>query len=84
MKCTVILHNLTDAFYEELALYFPKTKWNKINKLAPQLSPGCISIKIGNGSFRDKVEFNNMFRHKKEIEYKLEPRKGYKLATFIF
>lgn len=83
MKCTIILQNLTDAFYEELALYMPKTKWNRINNLSKQL-PHCISIKIGNGSFRDKVEFNNMLRHKKDIEFKLEPRRGYKLATFIF
>jgi hypothetical protein len=44
-------------------------------------------MKVGNSdAFRDKVELNHILNSKKPEEinltYKLEPRRGYKLATF--
>ena len=42
------------------------------------------TMKIGMGQFRDAVELNAMRRLPCSISFKLEPRKGYKLATFEF
>jgi hypothetical protein len=42
-------------------------------------------VKIGNGSFRDKVEWNQAMRdatRKERMTAKIEPRKGYRLVTF--
>ena len=84
MKATVVLKNLTEEyFYETLALFDNKTKWNYINKLKPYLSH-CISIKIGNGGFSDRVDLNSILKLPHTIRFKIEPRKGYKLATFNF
>jgi hypothetical protein len=45
-----------------------------------------ITMKVGHSdSFRDKVDLNHILHKKPEdikIKYKLEPRRGYKLATF--
>lgn len=46
-----------------------------------------ITMKVGNSdSFRDKVDLNHILNSKQPEEinltYKLEPRRGYKLATF--
>jgi hypothetical protein len=42
-----------------------------------------LTLKIGNGSFRDAVDLNHILKNcATQWSYKLEPRKGYKLATF--
>jgi hypothetical protein len=41
-----------------------------------------VKMRIGNGQFREAVELNQIMRAPKSIEFKIEPRKGYKLATF--
>jgi hypothetical protein len=41
-----------------------------------------ITMKIGSGQFRDAVELNSMLRNPCRFEFKLEPRRGYKLITF--
>lgn len=91
MKITFILQDLSAAFYDG-GVYSPGL--NNLNNFEKFLylrdkaerKELKISIKIGNDSFRDKVEFNQIIRDNKyqKIEYKLEPRRGYKLATFIF
>lgn len=69
------LNNLTD-FYK---FYYLKGKAAR-----KELQ---ITMKVGNSDdFRDKVELNQILNSKKPEEinltYKLEPRRGYKLATF--
>jgi hypothetical protein len=81
MKITATLHDLTDNFYAELASMAPREIFSYLNKLKNDL-PHCVKIKIGNGQFRDAVELNSMTRGPCAYAYKLEPRKGYKLATF--
>lgn len=87
MKVTFILKDLAAAFYEggsySLGLNnlndFEKFLYLKDRAARKELN---ISIKIGNGSFRDRVELNQKLRESININYKLEPRVGYKLATF--
>ena len=81
MKVTVILKDLTDEFYAKLALLLPVDAFEYLvmSSTARDLQ---LPVKIGNGSFRDRVELNQMRRNNPAFTYKLEPRKGYKLATF--
>ncbi len=87
MRCTFILKNLTDAFYQGsesgsivgLMSLSDKDKWDKLNRMANQK---LATLKIGSGQFRDRVELNQMLREPCLFSFKLEPRKGYRLATF--
>ena len=81
MKITATLHNLTDGFYAEFTSLTPAEQFARLNKLRHDL-PHCIKIKIGSGQFRDAVDFNSMLKRPHTFTAKLEPRKGYKLATF--
>ena len=86
MKITFILKDLTDAFYEGfgesivgLLNMADPDKFAKLNKMAHEKR---VKMKIGNDSFRDKVELTQMLRSPCAYSFKLEPRKGYRLATF--
>lgn len=80
MKITFILKDKTDAFYDHLNKQLsPKDQFHFLNEVARQ---GRATIKIGNGSFRDRVDLNGMLRGDCLFDFKLEPRRGYKLATF--
>lgn len=79
MKVTFILKNLSEYFYSELDKSSDKFKYlNSIKDLS-------VTRKIGTGTFSEGVDFSLKYRQCKEYKsYKLENRKGYKLATFIF
>ena len=81
MQITATLHNLTDSFYAEFAALSPADQFARLNKLRHDL-PHCIKIKIGTGQFRDAVDLNSLLKQSHTFTAKLEPRKGYKLATF--
>lgn len=94
LTATVILKDLSDEFYHGYTMHGiahtgfldmdSSQRWAECNRIT---SDGyCKStLKIGNGSFRDKVDLNHMMKNGgRVITCKLEPRKGYKLATFEF
>jgi len=89
MKATFILKDKTDVFYNgggyfcEVGLLQmePLAQWGRLQKLSHD---GLATLKVGDGSFRDNVELNQILRAGKAPTFKLEPRKGYKLATFEF
>lgn len=91
IKVTYILKNLTDCFYdgngesiEGLLNLTDRAKFDKLNKCAFGDLRDNVKQKIGTGQFRDKVELNQLLRDPaQKIEFKLENRKGYKLATFL-
>ena len=89
MRVTFILRNLSDAFYDGipgaitgLNALSDADKFAKLSKEAKGDLRHCVSMKIATGQFRDAVELNQMLRGPCTFTYKLEPRKGYKLATF--
>lgn len=43
-----------------------------------------IPVKIGDGSFRDRVDLNQLLRASYEVQCTLAPRRGYILVTFEF
>jgi len=88
MKVTFILKDKAEEFYNGMGGAFKgllnmvdKEKFDYLNKNRGM--HGC-SMKIGNGQFREAVELNQMLRTEPSIMFKLESRRGYKLATFTF
>jgi hypothetical protein len=91
MQVTHIIKNMTDAFFNGnesgsivgLLNMTPAEAFAYLNK---QANGGDlrhnITQKVGRGSFGDKVDLNAMLRGAHTVAFKLEPRKGYKLATF--
>lgn len=87
MKVTFILKNLTDEFFEgtpsgSIVGLMSMSDAEKLKKLLTHQTDS-IKLKIGNGSFRDRVEFNQILRAPRSLSFRLEPRRGYRLATFL-
>ena len=89
MKVTVILKDFTEQFYTGtdsgsivgLLNMDDAAKFESCRLLAAEKR---ATMKIGTGQFRDAVELHAMRRDPCAISFKLEPRRGYKLATFEF
>ena len=89
MKVTFIIKNMTDMFYTGngdtiigIDNMTNEERFKYLNKQAQGDLKHNIKMKIGNDSFRDKVDLNMMLRNPCSYTYKIEPRKGYNLATF--
>lgn len=90
MKVTFIIKNMADVFYDGnesgsitgLNNMTPSVAFWKLNKCALGDLAHNITMKIGRGSFADKVDLNRMLKSPHKITMNLEPRRGYKLATF--
>ena len=89
MKVTYILKNLSEEFYtgskyiDGLLLLDHAEKYEKLSNLMLDL-PKNIQRKIEGGAFRDAVELNALVKGPHTIDFKLEKRRGYNLATFTF
>jgi len=88
MKVTAIIKNTSDAFFEGfgdsiigLNNMSDKEKFDYLLNMGVS-NPSMVTTKVGGGMFRDKVELNQLRRKEFTLAYKLESRKGYKLATF--
>ena len=86
MRVTVILKDFTEQFYlgagESIKGFLHKSHHEKFEQCKKLAAEKRASMKIGTGNFRDQVELNQMLRGGNGIDFALEPRKGYKLATF--
>lgn len=92
MQATVILKDKSELFYHgdpERPDVFPAflkqppaAQFERCNAL---VRDGLATLKVGHaGSFRDKVELNQLLRGAHSIQSKVEPRRGYRLVTFTF
>jgi len=88
MKVTAIIKNVNDAFFEGFGESIKglnnmndKEKFDYLLNMGVS-SPLIVTTKVGGGMFKDRVELNQMRRKDFSLSYKLEARKGYKLATF--
>jgi hypothetical protein len=88
MKVTAIIKNANAAFFEGfgesiigLNNMSDKEKFDYLLNMGVN-NPSMVSTKVGAGAFRDKIELNQLRRKDFSLSYKLENRKGYKLATF--
>ena len=82
MKVTFIIKGKAQFWLDDLAARSAEEAFGFL-VLAQKESPG-ITIKIGDGSTRDAVDFNLGVKARGAVSFKLEDRKGYKLATFVF
>ena len=86
MKVTFILKNLSEQFYSGNGGSIPglvnMTNREKYNYLSRKCHDLHVTKQIGSGAFRDGVDLNMMLRKPCAFSFKLEVRKGYKLATF--
>lgn len=89
MKSTAIFRDLSEQFWngfgDSIPAFLsqsPLAQFQAAERLAHEM-PRNVSLKIGNGSFRDRVEWNQLFRDSRDkISATIEPRKGYNLVTF--
>jgi hypothetical protein len=91
MKITAIFRDLSDQFWngfgDSIPAFLnlsPLAQFQRAELLAHEM-PRNVSVKIGNGSFREKVEWNQAMRdvtRKERMTSKIEPRRGYRLITF--
>jgi len=87
MKVTAILRNLSDVFWHGAGHFptpgfltqEPKAQWARVQTLCRD---GLATLKIETGQLRDQVELNQILRGAHTIACRIEPRRGYKLATF--
>lgn len=83
MKVTFTLHNLTASYLEALTVMEAKEAFESIRKSQTGGLGHAIKMKIGNGDMRSAVEFNEIHKAPATAwDFKIEPRKGYKLVTF--
>ena len=89
MKVKFILRGLTDAFFDGnsgsivgLMNLSDADKFAELKRHATGDLRHAVSMEVGNGQFRDRVELNSLLRLSPSYTFKLEPRKGYRLATF--
>lgn len=86
MKVTVILKNFNEQFYNGFSGFVGLLNMDnqeKFEKLKKMHHEKRVSMKIGNGAFNNSVELNQILRDQQpQITFKLEDRRGYKLATF--
>lgn len=83
MKVTYILKDKSDSYLDNIKAMQAIEAHRYLNDAANGAYAYNVKQKIGNGSFRDKVELNQILR-KNTIGawFSFEPRKGYVLATF--
>jgi hypothetical protein len=88
MKITAIIKNANDTFFngfgesiKGLNNMNDKEKFDYLLNMGVA-NPSIVATKVGGGMFRDRVELNQLRRKDFALSYKLENRKGYKLATF--
>jgi hypothetical protein len=89
MKATAVFRNLSDQFWngfgDSIPAFLsqsPLEQFERSKRLVHEM-PGYVTLKVGNGSVRDAVEWNQLFRDpSRRLTAKIEPRKGYRLMTF--
>lgn len=91
MKVTFIIRNMSAEFFEGFgSAIVGLNNMPDADKLAYLLKQARgdlrhnFTVKIGSGQFRDTVELNHIMKRPAgfSASYKIEPRRGYKLATF--
>jgi hypothetical protein len=84
MNITYIMKDKSDEYLASIMDKPAKEAHEYLNAQANSAYAYNIKQKIGNGSFRDKVELNQLLRKPNvQISHSIAPRKGYKLITVI-
>jgi hypothetical protein len=82
MKATFILKKLPASVIAQVEDLSPREAFDFLRK--DRTWGDCIQMKIGSGHISDAVRFNDIHKNPSaKWSHKVEPRKGYKLATFF-
>lgn len=85
MKATFIVRDLTDAYIDSIKSMEAIEAFHLLDKHAHGDLKRNVSEKLGNGSFRDRVDLNSILkRDVVQARFSIAPRKGYLLFTFTF
>lgn len=83
MKVTFIIRDITESAIAETMALPAREAHDKLTRWAFGDLRHCVSVKYGSSNaFRDRVEWNGLLKSGAALECKLEPRRGYNLATF--
>jgi hypothetical protein len=83
MQTTFILKNISEDSLTKIANMSAQEAYAQLTKWAFGDLRHCVSAKCGGGSFGDRVRWIGLHRDKSDrMTMKIEPRRGYKLATF--
>ena len=83
MKITYILNDKSESYIDSIKAMQAIDAHKFLNDASNGPYAYNVKQKIGNGSFRDKVELNQIMRKAAIGAWvSFEPRKGYLLATF--
>lgn len=86
MKVTFILKDLSEQFFHgfgsSIRGLLNMSDAEKLDYLTNRCRDLQVKQKVGNGSFRDRVDYNALVKQPHRIAFKLEDRRGYRLATF--
>ena len=80
MRITFIIKDIDTADIEKMPA---KEAFDTLHKYSYGDLRHYVAIKWGTGNaFRDRVEANQLLRGEYTLTFKIEPRRGYQLATF--
>lgn len=82
MQTTFIVKNLTEHTLSELSAMQARDAHDRLARWAFGDLKHCVSVQYGRGSFGCRVEWNGLYKSNARMDFKVEPRKGYKLFTF--
>ncbi len=83
MRVTFIVKNLTDEYVDSIKRMEAIPAFRTLDAQSRGDLRHCVSEKIGNGSFRDRVDLNSILKGDTvQAWYTISPRKGYLLFTF--
>ena len=83
MDITYILKDKSEEYLAKIMAMPANEAHIYLNNEANSAYAYNIKQKVGNGSFRDKVEVNQLMRKANvQLAFSIAPRKGYKLITF--
>ena len=84
MKVTATIKDKSEEFYADLDGMTAKAAFDYLSKNAyGTYAMHGLSLKIGNGQFRDRVDLNQVLRKPDcSYKYRREARRGYFLVTF--
>lgn len=85
MTATAIVKGISEAYVTALLKCSPSDAWEELQRHRKQVGstgPFAVKFQIGAGTMQEQADFN--LKRPRPLEYRLERRRGYWLATWTF
>jgi hypothetical protein len=82
MQTTFIVRGMPESMLDSALALDTREAYAKLHKWAYGDLKHLVSVKYGNGAFRDRVDWNGIVKSDRALAVKCEPRRGYRLITF--